>query len=191
MNRDTDFAVHPEIVRFERKIRHLRDAEITGIFSEEGDSILTLHAVNTGSGFFTVIPEELKQRITDSILTHNHPSDRSFTLRDLKEASFFSLKEIRVVGRTSTYSMKPGAGGWPAPQVIADCFNAIDVDPPDLQAEVDYLSSSLEQCTDAEDIQSGSARIRSDLLCKWLAEALNLIYRSAADRRSSQSPLPI
>ncbi|KAF1078864.1 hypothetical protein [Methanogenium sp. MK-MG] len=186
MNTDTVFAVHPEILRFERKIRHLTDAEMTGIFSEEGVSILTLHAVDTGNGFFTVIPEEIKERITDCILTHNHPSDRSFTKRDLKEASFFSLKEIRVVGRTGLYSMKPGAGGWPAPQVIADCFTSIEADP-DFQAEIDDLSSSSERFTDAEDIQSGIARIWSDLLCERLAGALNLIYQSA-DWRDDGGP---
>jgi len=176
MSRNTVFAVHPAILRFERNIRHLTDAEIAGFFSAEGVCILTLHAVDTGNGFFTVIPEEMKEQITGSILTHNHPSDRSFTRRDIIEASFFSLKEIRVVGRTGLYSMKPGISGWPAPQVITDCFASIEADP-DFQAEIDYLRSSFERFTDVEDIQSCIARIWSDLLCERLAGALNLIYR--------------
>ncbi len=123
------FAVHPAILRFERTIRCLTGAEITGFISAEGICILTLHGVDTGNGFFTVIPDEMNAQITGTILTHNHPSDSSFTKRDLEEAPFFALKEIRVVGRTGIYSMKPGPGGWPAPQVTADCFTAIEGDP--------------------------------------------------------------
>lgn len=176
MNTGTVFAVHPAILQFEQKIRCLSDTEITGIFTDDGISILTLHAVETGYGFFTVIPEEMKELIKNSILTHNHPSGCSFTKWDLKEASFFSLKEIRVVGRTGVYSMKPGVGGWPAPNTITDCFSAIEGDP-DFQAEIDNLSHRNRHFTDAGNGSLNIAGIRSDRLCERLAAALNLTYQ--------------
>jgi len=176
MNADAVFDIHPAILRFERTIRYLTDTEITGFFSEEGATILILHAVDTGSRYFSVIPKEMEERIRGSILTHNHPSGCSFTKRDLKEASFFSLKEIRVVGRTGLYSMMPGAGGWPVPQVIADCFSAIEKDP-DFQAEIVCLCPRPERFTDAGGQGSCIERIRSDRLCERVAAALNLTYR--------------
>lgn len=176
MNTYAVFSVHPAILQFELKIRYLSDREITGIFTEDGESILTLHAVETGNGFFTVIPEELKKQIKDSILTHNHPSGCSFTKRDLKEASFFSLKEIRVVGRTGVYSMKPGVEGWPAPNVITKCFSRIE-DDPDFQVEIVTLSCRDRRFTDAGTGPLNIAGIRSDRLCERLAAALNLTYQ--------------
>lgn len=178
MSADAVFAVHPNILRFERTIRCLTDAEMTGIFSAEGASVLTLRAVDTGTRFFTVIPEEMKERITGCILTHNHPSDRSFTKRDLEEASFFGLREIRVVGRTGVCSMKPAADGWPPPQVIADCFTAIEDDPV-FQAEIDAVRLRPEESGDTDNPPSGIGRLRSERLCRRLALALNLLYNSA------------
>ncbi|WFN35611.1 hypothetical protein L1S32_05780 [Methanogenium sp. S4BF] len=178
MNTDPVVTVHPAILRFERTIRCLTDAEMTGIFSAEGALVLTLRAVDTGRGFFTVIPEEMTQQIRGCILTHNHPSDRSFTRSDLEEASLFGLKEIRVVGRTGLYSMKPGAGGWPAPQVIADCFSAIEADPA-LQAETAGGNHCPGRFRHGEEHRSCTGRVWSESLCERLALALNLIYRKS------------
>ena len=185
---DTVFSVPLPVLRFERTIRYLTDTEITGIFSPEGDHILTLHAVDTGVGFFTVIPVEMREQIRGCILTHNHPSGRSFTRRDLEEASFFSLTEIRVVGRYGVYSMKPGGKEWPAPQVIADCFTSIG-DGPNFQAEIDNFSFRNDRFRDAEGHPPGIERIRSDFLCERVAAALNLNYRRSAWKNADDSVL--
>ncbi|WAI01712.1 MPN domain-containing protein [Methanogenium organophilum] len=188
MNTDTVFSVPLPVLQFERTIRNLTDAEITGIFSMEGIHILTLHAVDTGVGFFTVIPVEMKEQIQGCILTHNHPSGRSFTKRDLEEASFFALAEIRVVGRFGIYSMKPGGVGWPAPRVIAEAFTSIE-DDPDFQAEIDNFRFRTNQFRYAKGSVSGIERILSDILCERVATALNLTYRRSIRRDTGNTVL--
>lgn len=63
-----------------------------------------------------VLPRDVVASIrgNDSIVTHNHPGGSSFSLTDLKTASRLNLGEIRAVGQTYSYSMKPGANGWPS-----------------------------------------------------------------------------
>jgi len=176
------FAVHPNILRFEEKIRHLSDAEITGFFSKDGILLLTLHGnCRPREGCFTVIPDGAEETITGQIMTHNHPSGASFTSKDLREASFFSLKEIRVVGRTEVFSMQPGRGGWPSPPEIVAKFNEIWKSPA-LDVSVERIMNRkradavIPPETDGT-VESIRLRIRSDLCCEQLAEELHLRYR--------------
>lgn len=48
----------------------------------------------------------------DSIITHNHPSNVSFSTADVITAVTHDVKEIRAVGKTYTYSLKRPKGGW-------------------------------------------------------------------------------
>lgn len=48
----------------------------------------------------------------DSIITHNHPSNRAFSAADILTAVTHDVKEIRAVGATYTYSLKRPKGGW-------------------------------------------------------------------------------
>ena len=48
----------------------------------------------------------------DSIITHNHPSNVSFSVADILTATMNDVKEIRAVGKTYTYSLKRPKGGW-------------------------------------------------------------------------------
>ena len=176
------FSVHPNIVRFEERIRHLSDAEITGFFSEDGILLLTLHgSCHPREGCFTVIPDDAEETITGQIMTHNHPSGASFTSKDLREASFFSLKEIRVVGRTEVFSLQPGHEGWPWPQEIVEKFNEI-WKRPSLEVSVERImnrrrADAVIPSETTETMESIRLRIRSDLCCEELARELHLRYR--------------
>ena len=44
------------------------------------------------------------------ILTHNHPSNGSFSAADIQVAQTHKLAEIRAVGRNRVYSLRPGKG---------------------------------------------------------------------------------
>jgi len=181
------FAVHPNILRFEEEIRYRSDAEVTGFFSEDGILLLTLQGYcHSGEGCCTVIPDSAEDVISGQILTHNHPSDASFTRKDLREASFFTLKEIRVVGRTGIFSMRPGPDGWPAPREMVAKFDEIWEDP-DLDTRVERMmhekaahEGDLPDGSDTGD--AGRLRVRSDLCCTQLAEDLHLRYRKACWR---------
>ncbi len=177
------FAVHPNILRFEEEIRYRSDAEITGFFSEDGILLLRLQGTcRPGEGCSTVIPDSAEDVISGQIMTHNHPSDASFTCKDLTEASFFTLKEIRVVGRTGIFSMRPGPDGWPAPREIGTKFEDLWEDPAiDTRAERMMHGKASRECdpggSDKED--AGRLRLRSDLCCSQLAKDLHLRYRKA------------
>lgn len=184
MTSSSVFAVHPNILRFEEGIRYRSDAEITGFFSEDGILLLRLQGYcHSGEGCFTVIPEGAEGAISGQILTHNHPSDASFTRKDLREASFFRLKEIRVVGRTGIFSMRPGPDGWPSPREMVAKFDEIWEDPA-LATKVERMmqekagrDGDLPDGRDTGD--AGRMRVRSDICCEQLAKDLHLRYRKA------------
>ncbi len=183
MTSSSVFAVHPHILRFEKEIRFLSDVEIAGFFSEEGTLLLRLEGkCIPGEGCGTIIPDDLQESISGQIMTHNHPSDASFTRRDLREASFFTLKEIRVVGRTGIYSMRPGPDGWPAPQELVAKFDEIWEDPGiasrvgKMMDEKGGNKGAISEGSDTGD-DACRLRLRSDLCCRKLAEVLHLRYR--------------
>lgn len=178
------FAVHPYILRFEEEIRDLTDDERTGFFTADGILLFTLRGTcMPREGCRTIIPDSRKEAIIGQIMTHNHPSGASFTPKDLMEAAYFSLKEIRVVGRAGVYSMQPGPDGWPAPRTIMKTFERI--------WESQKLAERVERMMDDEADRMGPnrdtgeymaslrLRVRSDLCCRELAQELHLIYRKA------------
>lgn len=172
MRTNPRFPVPPAVLRFERTIRTLRHTEETAFFSPDGDVVLRLHGITTGDGFFTVIPEEMLPRLAGCILTHNHPSGCAFTCRDVREAAFLELAEVRVVTRTVVYSLKPGPEGWPSSESIADRWTMIAHDPV-FRAEV--AARCTARGVPAHDRACGPIRV--DILCEHLARAMHLIYR--------------
>ena len=51
-------------------------------------------------------------KVPNNIITHNHPSNGSFSTDDLHAALDHNAKEIRAVGPTRTYSLRRGKNGW-------------------------------------------------------------------------------
>ncbi|WP_319643548.1 hypothetical protein [Methanovulcanius yangii] len=178
------FAVHPDILRFEEEIRNLTDDEITGFFTPDGVLLLRLEGTCVPrEGCRTIIPDSRQKAIAGQIMTHNHPSEASFTARDLMEASYFSLKEVRVVGKTVVYSMQPGPEGWPSPRRIMETFERIWESPGLMETVgriVDEKTARMDDTLDSgEQMASIRLRVRSDLCCRELAQELHLIYRKA------------
>lgn len=173
MSPDLVYSIPPAVLRFERSIHALTDTEETAVFSPAGLMVLRLHAISFDDGFFTLIPEEVLPLLAGGILTHNHPSGCAFTCRDLREASFFSLAEIRVVTENMVYSMKPGPDGWPPGETIVSQWAIIAHDPV-FREEVSALCNS--GGIPARDRELYCRRIRVDLLCDRLAHVLHLIY---------------
>lgn len=51
----------------------------------------------------------------DSVVTHNHPSNASFSPADIMTAMDSDMAEIRAVGKTYTYSLTRPKKGWGDP----------------------------------------------------------------------------
>jgi len=95
-------------IRLENQIRH--DSNETGCFIRDDG-----HLIIRKSGFPNQVqfsPKELAN--TDGTLfTHNHPKDGSFSVLDVKNAIQQKLTELRVVGPTLRYIMRP-MQSWPS-----------------------------------------------------------------------------
>jgi hypothetical protein len=61
--------------------------------------------------------DELAQ-MANCVLTHNHPSGRSFSLADLQLAVQYQLVEIRSVTRRYVFRARPSEDGWPAWETV-------------------------------------------------------------------------
>ena len=65
-------------------------------------------------------------KTTDKVVTHNHPGGTAFSDTDIKNAVIANQKEIRVIGKEYTYSLKRPEGGWNrAPSTIVSKYNKI------------------------------------------------------------------
>ena len=53
-------------------------------------------------------------RLAGCVLTHNHPSGKSFSLADIQLATQYHLDEIRSVTRSYVFRARPPKEGWPA-----------------------------------------------------------------------------
>jgi len=124
------------------------------------------------------IPDEDRLDSQHQILTHNHPSDTSFSLPDLETASRFSLVEVRVVGETGVFSMSPSRDGWPEPDLIEHRYEEINSDP-EFDSHINDIWLDPEFHEQAKNPYKDLLRIRSDLRCRLMAESFSLIYEEA------------
>jgi len=122
------FCRHPDIIRFERKIRNINDWEFAGIFTSQGE-LLHGYSGRFNGTLHVEIPDADRSGSRHQILTHNHITDTSFSQRDLETAARLDVAEVRVVGETGVYSMRPSQNGWPDPSIIGDRFREVDYDP--------------------------------------------------------------
>lgn len=96
-------AVQAKIATAEAGIRNNR-YETAIVFSRSGKEIKRV-----GGQKSSVVVGDIPE---NSILTHNHPSNSSFSSADIKTSVKSNVSEIRAVGRTYTYSLKRPKGGW-------------------------------------------------------------------------------
>ncbi|RXE55357.1 hypothetical protein ABH15_11415 [Methanoculleus taiwanensis] len=116
-----------DIFECENRIRS-RNHEVACIFK---DYHTLLKGGITQSYIFGVgFTEEEFLLMAGNILTHNHTGDytNSFSLGDVTKAAEADLREIRVVGKRFTYSMRPGNHGWPGADAIAAKYREIEGD---------------------------------------------------------------
>jgi hypothetical protein len=171
------FSRHPNIILFENEIKGINDREFAGIFTVQGKSLHRYSGQYNGI-FCVKIPDEDRLDSQYQILTHNHPSNTSFSLPDLETASRFNLTEVRVVGETGVFSMKPSRDGWPEPNLIERRYEEINYDP-EFNSHINGIWLDPEFHGQAKNPYKDLLWIRSDLRCRLVAEPFGLIYRGA------------
>ena len=154
MKQEKKFGIECRIRDFEKAI-YLNDenqGEVAAIFSSEGRLMCFF------AGFSALMIDEKEcPQARGGILTHNHVSDTAFSMHDLKTASELELIEIRVVGPSGWYSMKPGPDGWPSPVEISAVYERV--------------SRELSPGTGEENL-----RELSDAICRKLAGELGIVF---------------
>lgn len=85
-----------------------RDYESLGVFDSKGRRLVFV----TGDKSSVGVSAEEEKYLRNTITTHNHPRGTSFSSGDLKTTVAFNSKELRVVTKDYTYSMKRPKGGW-------------------------------------------------------------------------------
>ena len=82
--------------------------ERNAIFDDKGNLLFKNDNGTTNSVSFKGAESKMK----DNIYTHNHPSGSSFSTDDYVVAATYNLKEMRVVTKGVTYSLKRPKSGW-------------------------------------------------------------------------------
>jgi len=140
-------AYKESILRDENKIRG--QSTETGIFYDtDGNRLLSK---NTGHTHMVQFTWDDLAKVDNTIFTHNHPSNASFSPDDIKFMIRNNLQEIRAVTRQGTYSMS----------------NNRDV-------SVRKLNKAIRDGLKDEYTQFGS--VDFDNLWKWVARKLDMVY---------------
>lgn len=98
--------VYEKIEQFEAKIRNEANEHVY-ILDEKGAVI----GEEVGAPDKVVL-EKYVRRVSDMILTHNHPTGKVFSEADFNFAMGNNLAEIRAVGPSKTYIMRRPKEGW-------------------------------------------------------------------------------
>jgi len=174
------------IIRFEDTVRTFGacDGEIARVFSPSGELLREYR------GFCEMeIPESDCPALEKGILTYTHPLDTSFSKKDLVLASRMHLAEIRVIGRSYVYSLKPPLSGWPAPELLGEVYDRARSDP-EFVSRIETLKTSPAFQATSKDPEMDIFRIRRDLLCRNMAEGFGLRYRKAPFASAATNDLP-
>jgi hypothetical protein len=161
-----------DIFDCEDRIR-FSDHEIACIFSDY--RTLLKGGITQRYIFGVGFTEEEFALMRRNILTHNHtgPYTNSFSLGDVIKAAEADLREIRVVGRRFTFSMKPGDYGWPPPEAIRDRYHMIENDYRFyLGFQIRYLAAARRECIPERD----DARFFNHLIWERLSQEMGLCY---------------
>lgn len=102
--------------------------EFLGIFSNNGKFIKRIYIPlrthkNNSDNLIDIsishnLTEEEKDHIRGNILSHNHPSNSSFTYQEILGAADLNVNESRIITLDWIYSIKPLNQIWPSREII-------------------------------------------------------------------------
>ena len=94
---------------FEDRLKKIKDREIHGIFSADGNK---LQEVEGSEGAVTVDAKLLDSLGGDYIEAHNHPNNAGPSAYDYDFWLRFQPKEARIITKDKTYILTPREGRW-------------------------------------------------------------------------------
>jgi len=147
--------------------KEIQELEYAALFSKEGEFIKEF----IGGIGYVHIPLSWKKE--GMVLTHNHISGTSFTIKDLGIGEKLRLSEIRVVTEDGIYSMKSEGNNWPSEEDIRRCANKI-------RGDKEFQSLVYEDLYTENNgrinPQTAGYIIESEIVCKGIAKKFNLHY---------------
>jgi hypothetical protein len=160
------------IVEFEDTIRN-KPYEVAAVFTPDG---AFLCMASLGRKRLIGFGDEEIVRMKGMVLTHNHPDTltNTFSVSDVRMASRACLHEIRVVGESNTYSLKPGQNGWPEVDRVSSEYARLTADPGfTASIELTFLTLLLNRPIFVRDRE----KIENILTWEVLALKLGLVYQ--------------
>jgi len=147
----------------------------------------------TGNEYSIRIPTDVRSKMAGMVLTHNHPSGRSFSGADLRAASYDDVSEIRAVGERYTYSMRrpETLDGWDTSFDPPDWHGSKPIDGQiildDLfdRAEQEVVSQLRERVGKGELTAEGAAEQHSHLVWTRVDEMTNGAFQYERKPRHS------
>ena len=96
----------------ELELARRKDTEKAYVIAQDGTVVVSREGVEDR----IVFSDDDLVQLENCVLTHNHPSGRSFSLADLQLAAQYRLAEIRSVTRRYVHRARPSqeTGEWPA-----------------------------------------------------------------------------
>lgn len=94
--------------------------ECWGVFSNDRKLEKTYHKI-----FISGLNHAEITDLRGKILSHNHPSEETFSDDDIFTFASLEMMEFRVVSPTQTFSITPVNGKWPPREDIERCIKTI------------------------------------------------------------------
>lgn len=122
------------------------------------------------------IPESDRPVIHHQVMEQHRESDVAFSKTDLLLAAEYQFSEMRLIGRSYLFSVKPSGRNWPEPEDLARHYDEI-LNHPDLILLLERMSTSRELVENSWDPDIEILQIRNDLICKLIAAVYGLDYQ--------------
>jgi hypothetical protein len=124
------------------------------------------------------VPVADRQVISHQVMIQGRESDVAFLKKDLLFAAEYQFSEIRLIGRSFIFSIKSLDRSWPDPAILAEEYEGIEKSS-DLAGLLEKIRNSPQLRENSWDPEIDLIQIRSDIICKKIADIFSLDYRKA------------
>ena len=122
------------------------------------------------------IPESDRPVIHHQVMEQHRESDVAFSKTDLLLAAEYQFSEMRLIGRSYLFSVKPSGRNWPEPEDLARHYDEI-LNHPDLILLLERMSTSRELVENSWDPDVEILQIRNDIICRIISAVYGLDYQ--------------
>ena len=121
------------------------------------------------------IPESDRFIISGQVMIQWRESDVAFSKKDLMTAARFRFAEIRLIGRSIIFTLKPANGSWPDPDFLSQKYEEIQ--------RSTALADRLAQADSRKfretswDPEVDLLKLRNDFICSEISRIFPMEYR--------------